>query len=191
MYLIIDGYNLLKTMLGAQESSEKKKSGLIAALVSYARRKEHTISVVFDGGLTQHLSQEYYGTRVRVVHAGYHKSADDLIKKLLHETKDRECVLISSDNELIEAAYYHNVIAVDASAFAHVLGEKEYKKNAHQRDATLRKLNEHAEHEIDELMEEMSRNIPLKHEEVGLRRTRARTTQSKYEKRIMKVLKKL
>ena len=189
MILIIDGYNLLKTMLGSQESSEHKKNQLVSALAAY--KNGHTLQLIFDGGLTQHKNLEKHNEHLSVIHVGYKKSADDYIKIVLGDMKGKECALVSSDNELIESALCHDIVALDSALFARVLEKKDERPISKTRTADLRKLNKHATEEIDELMEVSSRTIPRKPEGIEPRRERARVTKSKYEKRVMKVLKKL
>lgn len=100
MYIIIDGYNVLKQKYGTGPLSLPIRRSFIAMLGKYVEHKNHTVAVVFDGGDTTWPSQEKdHG--ITVLYAGIKQTADDLIKKML---KQKPHVLVVTDDADIKAA---------------------------------------------------------------------------------------
>lgn len=195
MYLIIDAYNvlhkLIKTKSTPGEPGERDKQLFITQLKKYAARKGHRLLVVFDGGPLPVATHEKRDG-VTIVHVGYKETADDYIKRVLDDAQ-KELVLVSSDNALIKHAKMLGIESVDAQTFAKILAEKKVEtKGGLVAGAELQRL--HAEEQEDQtlamLMEEESRRLPVKEEDLNID-LKIKHTPSKKERQQSKVLKKL
>lgn len=187
MLLIIDGYNVLKQAKGAQ-ASEGEKQNFINRLVRYAHEKKHELILLFDGGYSLYPSREQV-QGITVIYAGMYQSADDYIKKLLEKKQDNERMLVSSDNELCFSAHRQGIPSLDALAFWQLLLENKEEKTF-SGEGALKKLTVQSDHELDALMEEVSRKVPHKYEDEEQER-RPGQQKKKYEKELLKKIKKL
>lgn len=191
MLIIIDGYNLLKTITGTRRSSESKKRALVAELIAYSQKKEHQICVVFDGGFTNMPAHERQ-KNMDVVYAGYRQTADDYIKDYLDKHKQKELLLVSSDNELIGYAHNSDVVSIAAGSFAKILQNSVEKKVQSLKSQAYKTTNT-SNAVLDLIMQESSSDISYKDEnDTGSVRDKgfARTLK-KHEKKLLRIIKKL
>lgn len=150
MILIIDAYNVLKAHERMNDISQRQRYHFIVQLVSYAKKKDHTLVIVFDGGpyewpFTQTIS------RGIVVYSGYNKTADDYIRRYLAENKHNDLFLASSDRELIRKARQCAVDHIGGYEFFQKV--KEALAVTHQEPLTdVIKLTDRDDADLDELM---------------------------------------
>ena len=183
MHIIIDGYNVLKQMLGSGEISLSQRRAFINMLGKYAQKKNHDICVIFDGGPDVWPSQEKdHG--ITVVYSGIKQSADDLIKKALLQKP--QVLLVTSDNEL-KAAAKHGTMVMDSLEFYLLVKqellprEKPVKGSLHKTSTLI----------IDELMRKDTQAIYKGDTEDGQERRSKGQTPSKKERAYLQKLKKL
>jgi predicted RNA-binding protein with PIN domain len=189
MILIVDGYNVLKQAKGAR-ATEAEKQDFIKNLVRYAHEKNHEVVLVFDGGHSMYPSKEREGSII-IVHAGIHQSADDYIKKIVEKEEGKECLLVSSDNELCFFAHRREIPSIDALAFFRLMHEKKGEIVTGGPGGKLQKLSTTpADKELDELMEEESKRVQFKKEDEIEKRVRGQQ-HKKHEKVLLKKIKKL
>ena len=100
MKLIIDGYNLLKHIVGADFVDEQRRKMFIEQIARYSHKKMLPILLVFDGGPSIYPSREKHNG-VEVVYSGTKESADDYIKQYIEDVPTHNLMLISSDRELV------------------------------------------------------------------------------------------
>jgi predicted RNA-binding protein with PIN domain len=109
LHLIIDGYNLIRQSrelqpLDAREL-EAGREALLNRLAAYRqRRREHKVTVVFDGwqgGELQESRDRRQG--IAIVYSRRGEKADEVIKRLLAKERER-AVVVSSDREIQECA---------------------------------------------------------------------------------------
>ncbi len=151
MQLIIDGYNLLKTI---ERTRSLSRDSFIKLVEHYATHKKHHILLVFDAGPTVEPFKERFGA-ITIFYSGVHKNADQIIKELIEIYKDEKNVLIiSSDMALRHAAKLHNLISIDAELFAKLLIKPKKIKKTDKELLTgkAHKLDKQAEPELDKLM---------------------------------------
>lgn len=108
IHLIVDGYNLIRQVpeLAHKEkrSLEEGRQHLIDLLAAYKKIKRHKISVVFDGVLSlSEYPAAYQEKGIHVMFSSEYHSADDLIKRMVTEEKERAMV-VSSDNAILRFA---------------------------------------------------------------------------------------
>lgn len=151
MLLLIDGYNLLKTMEPAAVKSNR--DAFIALLNAYAKRKRHHVMVVFDAGPTTDPFKERHGD-ITVFYSGA-QTADEIIQELLDVYEEQKnIVLISSDMQLKHYAKLRMVASIDSEIFAHFLAERKKvrQKVAPSLNGRAHKFERDAEPELDQLM---------------------------------------
>lgn len=188
MILLIDGYNLLKRLEGAQEHTKQQKAAFRARLQRYALHKRHTIELVFDGGGNPYPSKEQ-AKNLTIWYSGYKQSADDVIRAYLDKhAHQAKIVLISSDRELRNHAARHAVESLSADEFLALLRTAESAKIEQEHDQRARKTTQVVNPDLDVLME--SAPIQIKDDDEMKKRQRSEVV-AKKEKKKLQILKKL
>ena len=116
MIIIVDGYNVLKHLSKGGNVDARDRDQFIAQLGRYAKRKQHKIQVVFDGG-PHGLPSAENDRGVRVIFAGGSETADDTIARMLKELSGKDVLLISTDRGLGDRARRLNIPTLDAADF--------------------------------------------------------------------------
>lgn len=193
MIILIDGYNVLRGVLEGREASEQMRNQFLIQLGRYVRRKKHSIIVIFDGG-SNHLPEKMDQYGVHVVYSGYVESADDLIKKKLITLYGKDALLVSSDRELNDWAAKYDVPSIDAQDFYDLLqGALAAQSDGGQFAMEEIHISDEAQ-DLDTLMEEATRVVPVKQQDL-MRKVERRVSpsykQSKINRRLIEILKKL
>lgn len=191
MRIIIDGYNMLKSVLDVREISEHERSIFLAQLGRYARRKGHKIMVVFDGGPYQWTHKEVQFD-VQVIYSGMHESADEYIHEYLIDHQTKDMLLVTSDHELRLMGSALGITSITAQDFHQLVQEAlqpAVKPEVHA--GQLVKLTEQENKELDALMIEASTVIPIKEEDLAARTHRLYKKGKKISKRERLLLQKL
>ena len=117
-YLIIDGYNLLSGGRALSGQLEAAREQLLRDLASYRHRKNHHITVVFDGWQQgQPSEQREHRSGVQVIYSKRGERADQVIQRLAREYGP-DCAVVSSDHEIVNAARAHGAFVMGALEFA-------------------------------------------------------------------------
>lgn len=183
MIIIIDGYNVIKQVGIAKQQ-------FITMLTVY-KHKGHTIHVIFDGGDQPYEYKEHH-KGISVTYAGYKQTADDYIKKILEQLKHKDVLLVSSDNQLVRYAQHNNIESCDSLVFYQLLLQQKSVSHGIMHTQKLIKRDESSDNdELSSLMEETTRTLPKKQEDVAKSRSRTGHTLSKTEKRLLRKVKKL
>ena len=105
MLIIIDGYNILKRVFSRIRGKlDKQREELLSYLAFYKdQKREHDITVVFDGGGSSHALREIYKGIV-VVYSGVKRSADEWILDYIERHKEFSMLLITEDRALVVGA---------------------------------------------------------------------------------------
>lgn len=129
---------------------QKQRYHFIMQLVAYAKKKDHTVVIVFDGGPYE---WPFVNTISRgiVVYSGYNKTADDYIRKYLTEHKHHDLFLISSDRELIRKAKQCNLHHMGGYEFFQKVKETVSVAPSYEATNAI-KLTERDDEEVDILM---------------------------------------
>lgn len=150
MHIIIDGYNVLKQMLTDEQIGLPQRRAFINMLGKYAAKKNHNVTVIFDGGPDTWPTQEKdHG--VTVIYSGTKQTADDIIKKLL-STKKYGILLVSSDNELKAAAARAEGASINADDFYALVKDELTQKSDQSSTDILIKTTTDSVSWLDELM---------------------------------------
>ena len=118
IHLIIDGYNLLGRTGGLSAQIESARESLLQALAAYRHRKNHPITVVFDGWQQGQLTeQREHRAGVQVIYSKRGERADQVIQRLSREY-GADCAVVSSDREVARTATVSGAFVLGAQEFA-------------------------------------------------------------------------
>lgn len=117
-HLILDGYNLLSAGGCLSGQLESARERLLRDLASYRHRKNHHITVVFDGWQQgQPSEQREHRSGVQVIYSKRGERADQVIQRLARQYGP-DCAVVSSDREIVDAARAHGAFVMGAQEFA-------------------------------------------------------------------------
>ncbi|TET06039.1 hypothetical protein E3J79_03200 [Candidatus Dependentiae bacterium] len=169
MVILIDGYNVLKQIYDGKMISEQQRLSFINQLALYKRLRSHKkITIVFDGGLFSWPSQEKI-RGINVVYAGVSRTADEYIYSFIqeHKAKTANMLLVSSDLQLCKSASDYGVCSISASEFYNVLQERiRPAKKRKRNNQPAVKIADNSSPDVDALMQEASKHVILKEENV-------------------------
>ena len=120
-HLIIDGYNLLgaagQIVREGMQDGEAVRETLLQALSRYQQRVGHPITIVFDawrqiGGTQRDESR----AGVTVVFTQQGEKADQVIQRMVREYGS-DCVIVSSDHEVMDTARAHRAMIIRSQEF--------------------------------------------------------------------------
>ena len=198
--ILIDGYNLIKRVVGTNSIGERVREQFLQAIGRYAKRKQHAVTVYFDGGDLAYASHEQcYG--LQIVYSGYQQTADDMIKQVVRTLRGQAVVLVTSDRELADFARSWGADILGSDEFYEYLRAAGTVQALGSGQATLHKfvskepegrfgLGEQ-ELSLDELMELGSRKLPLKPDFDPPSRKSSGQQLSKSARKLQRKLKKL
>lgn len=117
-HLIIDGYNLLGRTGNLTGHIESARETLLQALAAYRHRKNHPITIVFDGWQQgQPMEQREHRAGVQVIYSKRGERADQVIQRLAREY-GADCAVVSSDQEVARSAKVSGAFVLGAQEFA-------------------------------------------------------------------------
>jgi predicted RNA-binding protein with PIN domain len=136
--IIIDGYNLIKTVPDFPSSNISlsfQRDHLVKILQSSPQIRSSKITVVFDG--IQETKTKIKG-QLDIIYSGSNKKADDIIQGKIREYKNPEKLLIiSSDNDIQLTAKSHGARVMASKLFwdkIHQYSGKKISISSHQFD---------------------------------------------------------
>ena len=117
-HLIIDGYNLLGRTGKLSGPIEPARESLLRALAAYRHRKNHPITIVFDGWQQgQPVEEREHRAGVGVIYSKRGERADQVIQGLAREY-GADCAVVSSDQEVVRSARESGAFVMGAQEFA-------------------------------------------------------------------------
>ena len=121
MHLIVDGYNIIRQSPRLQYLDvmdlQAGREALLELLAHYRRRSHHQITVVFDGwqrGDLKESRDRYEG--ILVIYSRRGERADEVIKRLLTQERERALV-VTSDREIQVCAEQAKAAWINAGEF--------------------------------------------------------------------------
>jgi predicted RNA-binding protein with PIN domain len=121
MHLIIDGYNVIRQSLQLQlldvMDLQAGREALLELLANYRSRSHHQITVIFDGwqhGDLKENRDRHQG--LLIIYSRRGERADEVIKRLLHQERERALV-VTSDREIQVCAEQVQASWINASQF--------------------------------------------------------------------------
>ncbi|MBA3954005.1 NYN domain-containing protein [Candidatus Dependentiae bacterium] len=194
MIIVIDGYNLLKQLIKTDYATQMQRQWFITSMSHYGHARKHTLIIVFDGGQYKWPTWVKKG-QVSVVYSGVQTSADDYIKEYIEQNSQRGLLIVSSDRAVTNFAFRFTVPSIDALAFFALVQERMQTPVVHQATtkATAYKTSSDAtaNPELDALMQSTDTRAIYKEDTHAEGKTRAQKKDSKEEKQLFKVLKKI
>jgi uncharacterized protein len=104
MIILIDGYNLIRQSDNLRryerKALEEGRKALIGTLIDYGKKRNHSITVVFDGiqnGWADEGRDREEG--INIIYSRHGERADDVIKRMAAHTME-EMIVVSSDREI-------------------------------------------------------------------------------------------
>ena len=125
MYILVDGYNLIRQsdFLRRYErrSLEAGRLALMSKLADYKRKKGHRITVVFDGWKNGSAQEERdrHGN-IEIIYSRQGERADDVIKRITDQTAE-ETIVVSSDREIAAYATRQGKTALSSPEFEAIM----------------------------------------------------------------------
>lgn len=193
MIIVVDAYNVLKKGIHAQHYiSHQQREQFCSDISVYAKRKKHTILVVFDGGDSQWPSvtkRDY----ISIVYSGQKMNADDYIKEYLDKNKDKEILLVSSDRALCYWADEREMPSLDSELFYAILKKPDaIAAQTGIKQGGLVKMSESEDALVNELMQQAAQAIEYKMEDIlPEERTEQKSAVAKKERKLQQIIKKL
>lgn len=193
MIILVDGYNVLKLVYGALHVGQSIRDKFLKQLAAYGKRKGHTLVLVFDGGPYAMSTEERHGQAI-VVYAGYRETADDYIKRYIDNHPNRELLLVTNDRELSRHAIAADVPTIDVWPFyervLHREQEREPSRHGVHKTSAHKLHPDESNPELDAMLEQADILEKVEHEP-SITRKNGRHTQSKQERALEALLKKL
>ncbi|MDT7041251.1 NYN domain-containing protein [Candidatus Nitronereus thalassa] len=120
MHVIVDGYNILGVRgwsgKSSSQESEQCRERLIQDLSRYSHRKGHSLTVVFDAWRQPHGECREHRSGVQVLFTREGERADQVIQGMTRKYT-RDCVVVSSDLEVVATAKAHGALTISAKEF--------------------------------------------------------------------------
>jgi predicted RNA-binding protein with PIN domain len=128
MHILIDGYNLIRQSVSLKrferQSLDAGRKALIARLADYRKRKEHRITVVFDGWESGPAQEERdYSCGIQIIYSGRGVKADDVLKRITAST-DEEILVVSSDREISSYATRRGKATLSSAEFESIVNNQ-------------------------------------------------------------------
>lgn len=128
MHVLVDGYNLLGSAGLAAPSSpgrlEAAREALLQRLAWYRQKKGHAVTLVFDGWQGGLGSEHHeFKSGIEVVYSKRGERADQVIQRLAR-VYGKDCAVVSSDHEVINAARAAGALVMGAPEFRVKLQER-------------------------------------------------------------------
>lgn len=127
MNILIDGYNLIRQSVELKrferQSLEAGRKALIAWLSEYKSRKDHRMTVVFDGWVSGPVQEERdYSSGIHIIYSPRGVKADDVLKRITAST-DQEILVVSSDREITSYAARRGKATLSSSEFENIVNK--------------------------------------------------------------------
>jgi predicted RNA-binding protein with PIN domain len=135
MFLIVDGYNLLRVAEKIEGCESITDAALCTMIAQYLRQIGATGLVVFDGIGPPDKNPFENISRMEVLFSGRHADADSIIiNKISLDSAPKGLVIVSSDNELQAAARKRKAISVKSQIFFPQMLAELSKKRKHPQE---------------------------------------------------------
>ena len=196
MIILIDAYNLFKTVLHTQFIQPAQRITFLRMFEKYAQRRvSNDIVLVFDGGQDPYEIEENY-KHLSLVYSGFMQSADDIIKKKLTSLKGFDILLVTSDRELRQYAKQYQIESIGSMEFYRIL--QDVMKAHDQKEIivaqTIHKTSGGMNSDLDALMEYGSRLLVTKEIDKDIKvsvRYSDEQSDSKKDKKLLKKITKI
>jgi predicted RNA-binding protein with PIN domain len=127
--IIIDGYNLIGIH---HKDLRKQRELLIDSLIEYRRRKGHDITLVFDGWKTGEGKENQMVTGgIRVIYSKIGENADCVIKRIISSDR-REWIVVTGDRDISNHAWVVGSVPVSTEDFLKAVEGEEASESVYE-----------------------------------------------------------
>lgn len=166
MIILIDAYNLFKTVLHSKFVQKTERLIFLQLFEKYATMRSHEIILVFDGGSDAYELIDKYNL-IKIYYSGYKQTADDLIKIKLKLLKGQDVLLVTSDRDIRQFAQQCSIESIGSQEFYKIL-QNVMKRKEQQKIVIVQnvyKTSDNDDIELDSLMEMGSRKLVTKEQD--------------------------
>lgn len=143
MPYLVDGNNLMGQRVGWHRDKAGARRKLLDQLARFAQAKRVTVAVVFDGSPEQHFADGASYRGVRVFYAERGSNADERIKRLVENSRERRTLLVvTSDRALADYVRRCGAQVVRAGEFRRRMEEDEAGPASSAKDGAGESVNE-------------------------------------------------
>ena len=193
MIILIDAYNLFKTVLHVQYVSDQQRFYFLQLFEKYAQqRPSNQVILVFDGGQEFYEAEQSYKS-ITLFYSGSMQIADDIIKKKLYEYKSYDMLLVTCDRELRRYAANYQIESLGSLEFYKIL-QKNMQQQTKQEvivAQTICKTSSDDNDALDSLMEFGSRRLMVKDQDREIKVAMRISENRRDAKKDKKILKKI
>jgi len=190
--ILVDGYNLLKTIKGGT-ISEKERMAFVNFLGKYNKSKGHKIYVIFDGGVGKYPEHSrHHG--IDIIYSGTVYTADELIIQKNEEYAQKDLLVVTADNGIINRLEGRSAAVIEPILFYQKIIESSQSVARTKDCGIVIKWSDQENGELDRLMEETVGHALKNEDEFPIdqgMRTSAANVASKAERAYHRKLKKL
>ncbi len=193
MIILIDAYNLLKTVLHVKFISDVQRMHFLQLFDKYAQhRPSNQIILVFDGGQDMYVSEERY-KNITLFYSGSMQIADDVIKKKLYANKSHDILLVTCDRELRNYAANYQIESLGSVEFYKIMQDSMQQQNKKEViiAQTICKTSANNNSDLDMLMEVGSRRLMMKDQDKAITIAMHTLDNKRDTKKNKKLLKKI
>ena len=196
MIILVDAYNLFKTVLHVQYISDSQRAYFLQLFEKYAqRRPNNKIILVFDGGQDLYEVEQRYKS-ITLFYSGSMQIADDLIKKKLSLYQSNDVLLVTCDRELRRYAANYQIESLGSLEFYKILQEIMQQQDKQELivTQTICKTSNGDNVHLDALMELGSRKLVMKDQDKEIKivmRASMDLHDSKKDKKLLKKIAKI
>ncbi|HYG11653.1 MAG TPA: NYN domain-containing protein [Pyrinomonadaceae bacterium] len=145
MSYLVDGNNVMGQRVGWHRDKPRARRELLDDLARFARQRRASVAVVFDGAPDEHFADGARYRGVRVYYAARGSDADERIKNLVEQSRERRTLLVvTSDRALAEYVRRCGAQVVRAGEFRRRMEEADA-GSASQADADAPPVEESTE----------------------------------------------
>jgi len=194
MIILIDAYNLLKTVLHSQFIQKYERTRFLNLFEKYASMRGHEVIVVFDGTSDVYEVVHSY-TLITIYYSGYKQTADDLIKKKLQELKGFDVLLVTCDRDIRKFGQQCGIESIGSQEFYRIVQNimEQKDEQEHFVAQSVHKTSIDTNKELDALMEMGSRQLLTKESDKAIKVSQEflKKYDSKKDKKLLKKIVKI
>jgi len=193
MIILIDAYNLLKTVLHVTYISDQQRMQFLQLFDRYAQmRPSNQIILVFDGGQDLYEVEQNY-KHIALIYSGSMQIADDVIKKKLYANRSHDILLVTCDRELRRYAANYQIESLGSVEFYKILQNVlQYQNNKEVIvSQAICKTSQDDNMHLDRLMELGSRRLDIKDQDQAINISMRKLDDRYDTKKDKKLLKKI
>ncbi len=128
LHYIIDAYNVLFRALNSSKNLEKDRYTLITRLNTFAKERNCSVTVVFDGTREAPLSARNHYDAIELVYTHEDTNADSYIIELIEYKQPKNAVIVTNDRSLTRHVQSLRVKTMRSDDFLHELYKPRRKK---------------------------------------------------------------